>query len=72
MADDHSSDPWGDQSPEEEIRAKAEQVLQDNRDALRLFVEQALWDALDQPERLKDLQLAPIGHGLREGRPSQR
>jgi 5-methylcytosine-specific restriction endonuclease McrA len=55
MADDHSSDPWGDQSPEEEIRARAEQVLQDNRDALRLFVEQALWDALDQPERLKDL-----------------
>ena len=66
MADDHSSDRWRDQSDpfsnepyltphEGEIRMRAEQVLQDNRDALRLFVEQAIWDALDRPEQLKGL-----------------
>ncbi len=66
MADDHSSDRWRDQSDpfgnepnpvphEGEIRVRAEQVLKDNRDALRLFVEQAIWDALDHPEQLKVL-----------------
>jgi len=40
---------------EGELRARAEQVLQDNRDALRLFVEQAIWDVLDQREQLKVL-----------------
>jgi hypothetical protein len=41
--------------PEEEIRARAEQVLRDNRDALRHFVEVAIWGALDQPDQLKVL-----------------
>jgi hypothetical protein len=40
---------------EEEIRARAEQVRQDNRDALRHFVELAIWEALDQPDHLKVL-----------------
>jgi 5-methylcytosine-specific restriction endonuclease McrA len=41
--------------PEEEVRARAEQVLRDNRDALRHFVESAIWEALDQPDHLKIL-----------------
>src|SRR5215212_9426620 len=40
---------------EEEIRARAEQVRQDNRDALRHFVELTIWEALDQPDHLKVL-----------------
>jgi 5-methylcytosine-specific restriction endonuclease McrA len=67
MADDHSSDPWCDQSgdpfgeefylvpPDELIRARAEQVHQDNQDALRHFVELAIWEALDNPDHLKVL-----------------
>jgi 5-methylcytosine-specific restriction endonuclease McrA len=64
---DHSLERWRDQKEdpfgnepypvphEGEIRARAEQVLQDNRDALRLFVEQAIWDVLDLPEQRKVL-----------------
>jgi 5-methylcytosine-specific restriction endonuclease McrA len=64
MAVDHSSDRWVDQNdpfgeefyfvpPDEVIRARAEYVLQDNRDALRHFVELVIWEALDNPDHLK-------------------
>ena len=55
---DGQEDPFGEPYPvphEGEIRARAEYVLRDNRDNLRLFVEQAIWDVLDQPEHLKGL-----------------
>ena len=63
---DSSSDAWGQQDdpfgedffilpPEEEIRARAEQIRQDNRDALQHFVELAIWEALDTPDLLKVL-----------------
>ena len=66
MAVDHSSDRWEDQKDpfgdefysvpyEEVIRARAEHVLGDNRDALRHFVELAIWEALDSPDHLKVL-----------------
>jgi len=66
MSPDGNSAAWGAQNdpfgedffggpPEEEIRATAERVLHDNRDALRHFVELAIWGALDQPEHLKGL-----------------
>jgi 5-methylcytosine-specific restriction endonuclease McrA len=40
---------------EEEIRAKAEQILGDNRDYLRFYVEQAIWYAQDNPDHVKVL-----------------
>jgi 5-methylcytosine-specific restriction endonuclease McrA len=40
---------------DEVIWERAEQVRQDNRDALRHFVELAIWDALDNPDLLKVL-----------------
>src|SRR3712207_3559559 len=53
------NDPFGEDfflgPPEEEIRARAEQVLRDNRDALRHLVEVVIWGALDQPDQLKVL-----------------
>jgi 5-methylcytosine-specific restriction endonuclease McrA len=66
MAVDHSSERWGDQNDpfgdefysvpyEEVVRARAEHVLGDNRDALRHFVELAIWEALDRPDHLKVL-----------------
>jgi predicted RNA-binding Zn-ribbon protein involved in translation (DUF1610 family) len=66
MTSDHSADRWGDQNdpfgdesysvpPDELSRVRAEQVRQDNQDALRHFVELAIWDALDNPEHLKVL-----------------
>ena len=66
IAVDGSADRWGDQNdpfgeefylvpPDELIRARAEQVRQDNEDALRHFVELAIWDALDKPDHLKVL-----------------
>lgn len=41
--------------PDELIRARAEQVRQDNEDALRHFVEVVIWGALDTPDHLKAL-----------------
>jgi Pyruvate/2-oxoacid:ferredoxin oxidoreductase delta subunit len=66
MSPDGNSAAWGAQNdpfgedfflvpPEEETRTRAEQVLRDNRDALRHCVEVAIWEALDQPEQLKVL-----------------
>jgi hypothetical protein len=66
MVDDHSPDRWGDQNDpfgdesysvpyEELVRARAEHVLGDNRDAMRHFVELAIWEALDRPDHLKVL-----------------
>jgi 5-methylcytosine-specific restriction endonuclease McrA len=60
MLNKDNPDPWRGQNdpfdedfylvpPEEEIRARAEQVHQDNRDALRQFVEEAIWEAMDKP-----------------------
>jgi hypothetical protein len=59
-------DYWGDQSdpfreefylvPHDEVLwERAEQVRQDNLDALRHFVELATWEALDNPDLLKGL-----------------
>jgi hypothetical protein len=74
MAVDHSSDRWGDQNDpfgdefysvpyEEVVRARAEHVLGDNRDALRHFVELAIWEALDRPERYRQmLWIRPHDH----------
>jgi hypothetical protein len=49
------NDPFGDEPflmpHEEELRARAKQVLQGNRDALRHFVELAIWGTLDQPDQ---------------------
>ena len=66
MTDDHSVDRWGEQNNpfgedfylmpyEEEIRARAEQVHNDNRDALRHFVELAIWESLDNTDQLRVL-----------------
>jgi hypothetical protein len=66
MSPDGNSAAWGAQNDpfgedfflmprDEEIQARAEQVSQDNRDALRHFVELAIWGALDQPDHLKVL-----------------
>jgi 5-methylcytosine-specific restriction endonuclease McrA len=53
------NDPFGEDfsflSPDEEIRARAEQIHQDNQDALRHFVELAIWEAMDKPDLLKVL-----------------
>src|SRR5215217_6712565 len=40
---------------DEEIRVRIEQVAEDNQDALRHFVEMAIWEALDNPDLLKVL-----------------
>jgi len=61
-----NSDFWGDQKapfreefylvPHDEVLwERAEQVRQDNRDALRHFVELAIWEALDNPDLHKVL-----------------
>ena len=39
----------------EEVWARSEQLAADNHDALRHFVELAIWEALDKPELLKVL-----------------
>ena len=53
------SDPFGEDFylvPHDEVLwERAEQVGQDNQDALRLFVELAIWEALDKPDLLKVL-----------------
>jgi hypothetical protein len=53
------NDPFGEDffllPAEEEIRAKAEEILGHNRDALRFHVEQAIWDAQDNPDLVKVL-----------------
>jgi len=53
------NDPFGEDfflvPSEEEIQAKAEQILGHNRDALRFHVEQAIWDAQDNPDLVKFL-----------------
>ncbi len=53
------SDPFGEDfylvPHDEEIRARAEQVLRDNRDAIRHFVELAIWEASGNPDHLKVL-----------------
>ena len=53
------NDPFGEDfypvPHDEEIRARIEQVAEDNRDALRHFVELAIWEALDNPDLLKIL-----------------
>ena len=69
---DRSSDAWDQQDDpfaddyyrvpcDEVIRTRAEDVLQTNRDALRHFVELALWGVLDNPDQLKVL-LALLWH----------
>ena len=66
MTDDHSVDRWGEPNNpfgeyfylmpyEEEIRARAEQVCRDNQDALRHFVELAIWESLDDPDQMRVL-----------------
>jgi hypothetical protein len=53
------NDPFGEDffllPSEEEIRARAEQILGDNRDYLRFYIEQAIWYALDNPDLVKVL-----------------
>src|SRR5215211_5207519 len=53
------SDPFGEDfyliPQDEELRARIEQVAEDNRDALRHFIELATWEALDNPDLLKVL-----------------
>jgi hypothetical protein len=53
------NDPFGEDffllPSEEEIRAKAEEILGHNRDYLRFYVEQAIWQAQDNRELLKVL-----------------
>jgi 5-methylcytosine-specific restriction endonuclease McrA len=53
------SDPFGEDFylvPHDEVLwERAEQVAEDNRDALRHFVELAIWEALDNPDLLKVL-----------------
>jgi 5-methylcytosine-specific restriction endonuclease McrA len=52
-------DPFGEDffllPSEEEIRAKAERMLRDNRDNLRFHVEQAIWYVPDNPDLVKGL-----------------
>ncbi len=66
MFDQDNPDFWGDQNdpfreefylvPHDEVLwERAEQVRQDNRDALRHFVELAIWEALENPDLLKVL-----------------
>jgi 5-methylcytosine-specific restriction endonuclease McrA len=66
MTVDDSADRWGDQKDpfgddfyavpyEEVVRARAERVLRENRDALRHFTELAIWEAVDRPDHLKVL-----------------
>ena len=66
MFEQDNPDSWRDQSdpfreefylvPHDEVLwERAEQVRQDNRDALRHFVELAIWEALENPDLLKVL-----------------
>jgi hypothetical protein len=65
MYADGESGAWGDPNPfgedfylvphDEEIRVRIEQVAEDNQDALRHFVELAVWEALDNPDLHKVL-----------------
>jgi 5-methylcytosine-specific restriction endonuclease McrA len=65
MYADGEAGAWGDPNPfgedfylvphDEEIRVRIEQVAEDNQDALRHFVELAIWEALDNPDLLKVL-----------------
>ena len=63
MFDQDNPNSWRDQNdpfreefylvPHDEVLwERAEQVRQDNRDALRHFVEVAIWEALENPELL--------------------
>jgi len=53
------SDPFGEDffavTPEEETRARAKRVLQDNQDAIRHYVEVLSWELMDNPELRKVL-----------------
>jgi 5-methylcytosine-specific restriction endonuclease McrA len=53
------SDPFGEDfylvPHAEEIWARSEQIAEDNRDALRHFVELAIWEVLDKPDLHKVL-----------------
>lgn len=66
MTVDHNPDRWEDQNdpfgagfylmPHDEVLwERAEQVRRDNRDALRHFVELAIWEGRDNPELLRVL-----------------
>ena len=54
---DWQNDPFGEDffllPHEEEIRARAKQVLQDNRDAIRHHVEFLTWEMMDNPDLLR-------------------
>jgi len=56
---DWQNDPFGEDfyvvPDSEEIWARIERVAEDNRDALRHFVELSIWEALDNPDFLKVL-----------------
>src|SRR5215208_965646 len=53
------SDPFGEDfylvPHAEEVWARSEQLAADNRDALRHFVELAIWESMDNPDLLKVL-----------------
>ncbi len=64
MADEHTSDGWWVQNDpfgedfylvphDEVIRARIEQVAEDNRDALRHYVELLIWDLQGNPDLLR-------------------
>lgn len=64
MRSDNSSDVWGERSDpfrepfyllphEEEIQARAQQISQDNRNAIRHFVEMLVWEAREDTELLR-------------------
>src|SRR5215211_7136236 len=65
MYGDSESGAWGKQDPfgedfylvphSEEIWARSAQLAEDNQDALRHFVELAIWEALDNPDLQKVL-----------------
>jgi 5-methylcytosine-specific restriction endonuclease McrA len=66
LFDQNNPDYWGDQNdpfreefyllPHDEVLwERADHVMQDNQDALRHFVELAIWEALDNPDLLRVL-----------------
>jgi hypothetical protein len=65
MYADGEAGAWGDPNSfgedfylvphDEEIRVRIEQVAEDNQDALRHFVELAIWEALENPDLLRVL-----------------
>jgi hypothetical protein len=65
MYADGEAGAWGDPNPfgedfylvphDEEIRVRIGQVAEDNQDALRHFVELAIWEALENPDLLRVL-----------------